>query len=77
MRCFILPLLVITVLVGCAPHTERAVRQTERISELAQSSAARFQRIEDEATAVAQLSEIELLRVIVEIGHHQHGGIGG
>jgi hypothetical protein len=36
---------IVTHTTGCVPHTERAVRQTERISELAQSSGERFGRI--------------------------------
>jgi hypothetical protein len=45
---------------GCAPHTERAVRQTERISELAQSSGERFGRIARMSRAVEpNMNDIE------------------
>lgn len=45
---------------GCAPHTEQAVRQTERISELAQSSGERFERIgQMSRDAEPDLGEIE------------------
>lgn len=56
----ILGLLILVLTGGCAPHTERAVRQTERISALAQSSGERFGRIADMArTAEPDVQVIE------------------